>query len=104
MTTIIMIQNADQRNKVLTPEDLVQIKTEIAALRAEIQAQDRTPSSPLLTRQEAARYLRISKRTLDTAEAEGELRAIRVRGRVLYHRDALDAYIRRCAEREGSQR
>lgn len=51
----------------------------------------------LLTREQAARRLSISTRTLDTLESDGEIRAIRIRGRVLYDPDALDAFIRACA-------
>mgnify|MGYP006271681975 FL=1 len=95
------MSNDIDRVKILTTEDLMPLQHELAALRATIQEQERPPETPLLTRDEAADYLRISTRTLDAAEAEGEIRAIRIRGRVLYHRDALDAYIRSCAEREG---
>jgi excisionase family DNA binding protein len=96
-----MLRNEDETSKILTPEDLQDIEAEIAALRAEIQQMSKTPSSPLLTREEAAEYLRVSVRTLDAAATEDEIRPIRVRGRVLYHREALDAFIRSRVEGEG---
>ena len=55
--------------------------------------------SRLLTREQAAERLSISTRTLDTLESDGEIRAIRIRGRVLYDPDALDAFIRACARK-----
>jgi excisionase family DNA binding protein len=72
------------------------LNEKIDALRAE-----RDPDR-LLTRQEAAERLRISVRTLDTLRAAGELRAVKVKRRVRFHPDALDAYVRRNAE-EGRQ-
>ena len=53
----------------------------------------------LLTREQAAERLSISTRTLDTLEADGEIRAVRIRGRVLYDPEALDAFIRACARK-----
>jgi excisionase family DNA binding protein len=52
----------------------------------------------LLTREEAAERLQVSIRTLDTLRAAGKLRAVKVKRRVRFHPDALDAYIRRAAE------
>jgi len=49
----------------------------------------------LLTREEAADRLRVSTRTLDDLEASGRLQATRIGRRVLYHADALDAFIRK---------
>lgn len=51
----------------------------------------------LLNREEAADRLRISTRTLDDMAAAGEIQPVRIRGRVLYHPDTLDAFIRRHA-------
>lgn len=70
-----------------------EVREEVQALREELREQ---PSdSQLLTREEAADYLRISVRTLDDMEEAGEIQAVRIRGRVLYHRETLDAYIQR---------
>jgi excisionase family DNA binding protein len=52
----------------------------------------------LLTREEAAERLQVSVRTLDTLRAAGEIRAVKVKRRVRFHPDALQAYIRRAAE------
>ena len=52
----------------------------------------------LLTREEAAERLQVSVRTLDTLRAAGEIRAVKVKRRVRFHPDAVDAYIRRNAE------
>lgn len=62
-----------------------------------LQSRDRSQEQ-LLTREQAADRLSISTRTLDTLESEGEIRAIRIRGRVLYDPEALDAFIRACAK------
>jgi excisionase family DNA binding protein len=76
--------------------DLVEgLKEEVRALREELTTER---EKALLTRDEAADRLRISTRTLDTLEAEGKLQAVRVRGRVLYHPDALDAFIRKASQ------
>lgn len=70
-----------------------EVREEVQALREELVEQ---PSdSQLLTREEAADHLRISVRTLDDMEEAGEIQAVRIRGRVLYHRETLDAYIQR---------
>lgn len=54
-----------------------------------------TPRSPLLTTQEAADYLRLSPKTLDTARCTGELSIPFVKyGRSVRYRQAdLDRYI-----------
>jgi excisionase family DNA binding protein len=57
---------------------------------------------PLLTREEAAECLSVSVRTLDTLIAEGSLPALKIRGCVRIHPDALQAYIRRVAK-EGAR-
>jgi len=72
---------------------LSEIRDDIRALRKELV--DRPIDPQLLTREEAAEHLRISVRTLDTLEDAGEIGAIRIRGRVLYHRETLDAFLRR---------
>lgn len=77
------------------------LREEVRAVREELQALQTEDSDRLLTREEAAERLRISTRTLDDMEAAGEIRAVRIRGRVLYHPETLEAYIRRSARREG---
>jgi excisionase family DNA binding protein len=70
----------------------------VESIREEIESlQGASDSDRLLTRQEAADRLRVSTRTLDTMEASGEIQAVRIRGRVLYHPDTIDAFIRRAA-------
>lgn len=53
-----------------------------------------TRNDQLLTRDEAADLLRISKRKLDDLEEMGELQAVRIGRRVLYHPDALRSFVR----------
>lgn len=48
----------------------------------------------LVTRDEAARVLRISVRNLDTLTAEGKLQATRIGRRVLYRREELSRFAR----------
>jgi hypothetical protein len=61
---------------------------------ASSQSQDgHTITSPLLDRPEAARFLRISVRSLDSFTASKELRCVRLAGRVLYRIDDLFAFI-----------
>lgn len=107
----VMVRNDTEDRKVLKDDDLPDLRTLLRGLRDELSEvrddirelrTERDPES-LLTREEAAERLRISTRTLDDMAAEGEIQPIRVRGRVLYHPDALDAYIRH-ASREGGQR
>lgn len=86
--------------------DLVEgLREEVHALREEVQALRRkeAPEGPeaLLTREEAAERLSISTRTLDDMADRGEIQPVRIRGRVLYSPDTLDAYIRRKARGGG---
>ena len=67
-------------------ERLDRLEDKIDRLRAE------GDPERLLSREEAAERLNISVRTLDT------LRAVKVKRRVRFHPDALEAYIRRHAE------
>ena len=69
-----------------------QLEEKIDRLRAE-----RDPDR-LLTREEAAERLQVSVRTIDTLRAAGEIQAVKVKRRVRFHPDALDAYVRRNAE------
>lgn len=77
------------------------LREEVHALREEVQALRRkeSPKGPnaLLTREEAAERLGISERTLDDMADRGEIQPVRIRGRVLYAPDTLDAFIRRKA-------
>lgn len=72
-------------------DDLRQAVKEISAI----------PSDRLLTREETADRLRISVRTLDDMADAGEIQPVRIRGRVLYHPEAVDAFIQRCAGEGG---
>jgi excisionase family DNA binding protein len=82
------------------------LREEVIALRKEVTALRRkeSPDGPdaLLSREEAADRFNISTRTLDDMAATGEIQPIRIRGRVLYHPKALEAYVRRAAG-EGRQ-
>lgn len=80
-------------------QDLVRgLREEVQALRDEVQALRRreAPDGPqaLLTREEAANRLCISTRTLDDMADVGEIQPVRIRGRVLYHPETLEAYVR----------
>ena len=79
-------------------EDLHTLLEAVSAIHERLDTLAEDDASPLLTREEAAERLRISTRTLDTMEAAGEIQAVRIRGRVLYHPETLEAYIRRAAE------
>jgi len=55
-----------------------------------------TPESPLFTLQEAAAYLRLRERAMRSIRQRGEIPVVRVghkRGRILFHKADLDAYI-----------
>ncbi|WP_263835313.1 helix-turn-helix domain-containing protein [Salinibacter sp.] len=73
----------------------------MSALREEVQALRRkeAPEGPdaLLWREEAAERLGISERTLDDMADRGEIQPVRIRGRVLYSPDTLEAFVRRKA-------
>lgn len=79
---------------------LSDLQSEVRRLREDLNAD--TGKTPLLTREEAAKRLRISKRTLDDMAAAGEIQPVRIRGRVLYHSETLEAYVRRQARGESS--
>ena len=78
-----------------------ELHEEIQDLRGEVQALRRkeAPDCPesLLPREEAAETLGISVRTLDDLAEAGEIQPVRIRGRVLYAPETLQAYIRRRA-------
>lgn len=78
-------------------EVLADLREEVAALRNEVQAlrRKKAPNGPdaLLPREEAAERLGISIRTLDDMADAGEIQPVRIRGRVLYAPDTLDAYV-----------
>lgn len=59
-----------------------------------------------LSKREAAAYLRRCTRTLESLVAAGELPAYRVRGKLLFRRSDLDAYVdtRRVDPRRPNQR
>lgn len=77
------------------------LREDVHALREEVQSLRRreAPEGPnaLLTRKEAAERLSISTRTLDDMAEAGEIQPVRIRGRVLYAPETLQAYIRRRA-------
>ena len=77
------------------------LREEIQGLREEVESLRRkeAPDGPdaLLTREEAAECLSISTRTLDDMADAGEIQPVRIRGRVLYAPETLQAYIRRRA-------
>jgi excisionase family DNA binding protein len=79
-------------------EVLAELREEVSALRDEVQSLRRNKApdgpDPLLPREEAAETLGVSVRTLDNMEEAGEIQAVRIRGRVLYAPETLDAYIR----------
>ncbi|MCS3676234.1 excisionase family DNA binding protein [Salinibacter ruber] len=72
---------------------------DLRALRDEVQSLHRkeTMQEPeeLLTREETANRLRISIRTLDDMADSGEIQPVRIRGRVLYHPETIEAYVQR---------
>ena len=77
------------------------LREEVQALRDEVTALRRKeapdgPNAPL-PREEAAETLGISVRTLDDLAEAGEIQPVRIRGRVLYAPETLQAYIRRRA-------
>ena len=108
---VIMVANRDDSDKEDSPpEDSLRgelralvdgLREEVHALREEVHALRRkeSPEGPdaLLTRGEAAERLGISERTLDDMADRGEIQPVRIRGRVLYAPDTLEAFIRRKA-------
>jgi len=103
-----MVANRDDSDN--PPEDSLReqlralvdgLQEEVHALREEVQALRRkeSPEGPnaLLPREKAAETLGISVRTLDDLAEAGEIQPVRIRGRVLYAPETLQAYIRRRA-------
>ena len=62
------------------------------------------PSDGLLTFAEAAAWLAVSARTLESIVAEGDLQPLVVRGQRRFSRDQLNAYLHRCAGRKARPR
>ena len=106
-----MVANRDDSDKGDSPpEDSLReqlralvdgLREDVQALREEVQALRRkeSPEGPdaLLPREEAAETLGISVRTLDDLAEAGEIQPVRIRGRVLYAPDTLEAFVRRKA-------
>lgn len=86
-------ENAEEKTSAVSDlRSLIsEVREEVQALREELVGHSQ--KSQLLTREEAADHLRISTRTLDDMEEAGEIQAVRIRGRVLYHKETLDAFI-----------
>jgi excisionase family DNA binding protein len=57
------------------------------------------PMRPLLDKADVADLLRVSVRTIDRLRVSGELRAVRVRGRVLFNPQDVQAFVN--AQRKG---
>ena len=80
-------------------KEVAKVRQEIRSAIGDIRGLD-DPAPKLLSRDEAAERLSISTRTLDDREAAGEIRSVRIGGRVLYAPATIDAFIRRCMRRE----
>jgi excisionase family DNA binding protein len=105
-----MVTTRDETDKENFPPDSLRgelralidgLREEVSALREEVQSLRRREEldgmDALLNRKEAAERLSISTRTLDDMEEAGEIQAVRIRGRVLYHPETLESYVRRNA-------
>lgn len=75
---------------------LSQIKADVAEVRAAVEELNSAPpkNDSLMTVTDAASYLNISVRTLETLIADEALVPIRIRARRLFLKEGLDAYIR----------
>lgn len=62
------------------------------------------PIQSLLDVSDVAERLGVSKRTVETLISTGEIKPIRIKGQRRFDRDAIDAYIRRCAEKRPNRR
>ena len=93
----IAYSNEKRNSEIALHEEIRALHDRLDEVMNLLQQDDTGEDEALLTRKQAAHRLSVSMRTLDTLEADGEIRAIRIRGRVLYHPDALDAFIRQCA-------
>lgn len=56
-----------------------------------------TDEPHLLDVKDVARHLQVSKRTVETLIAEGQIKPIWIRGQRRFTKEALDAYLRKCA-------
>lgn len=91
--TVDFITFVDEASRLGLLDDLVErVSDKLADL---IEKTDRP--EPLLTIDDVADYLRVSKRTVETLIAEGELVPLRIRTRRMFTREAIDAYLRRIA-------
>lgn len=93
----IALEHQKRNSAIALHEEIRALHDRLDEVMRLLQQDDTGEDDTLLTRKQAANRLSVSMRTLDTLEADGEIRAIRIRGRVLYHPDALDAFIRQCA-------
>lgn len=58
-----------------------------------------TPSDTLLSVDEVASLLGVSRRSVDQIIAEGDLKPLYIRSARRFSRSTIDAYLRRCASR-----
>lgn len=52
-----------------------------------------------LTKKEAADYLRVTERTLDRYRAQGLIKAVKARGKVLFPQEHLDGFFKKYTEK-----
>lgn len=83
---------ADTSSESLHDGDLAEVIRHV--VRQELRREARREAVPeLLPREEAADVLSVSTRTLDTLRADGQITAIKLRGRALYDAAVLAAYV-----------
>jgi len=83
-------------------ELLTELVGEVKALRVAVEA-NRPMGEGALTRERAARYLGISTRQLDKLASDGDVPRTRVRGKTVFQRKNLDAYLDNCTEMSGQE-
>lgn len=72
------------------------------AIREEIADLTRAPSPEpvLLSVDDVANHLQVSRRTVEKIIAGGDLQPLWIRGQRRFHPKVIDAYLRRCAKRK----
>ena len=102
-------ENQETEPLVSLRDDIRQIRDELEGLRQGLeQIAERPPQAegpiPLLSVKDVAAWLNVSKRTVETLIASGDLNPMRIRSKRMFAPKNVEAYLRTCARGTQAQR
>ena len=83
-------------------DSLTKSLSEIVDSRFDSNNSTTSQPTPLLTVDDVARYLSVSKRTVETLISDGELVPLRIRSARRFAKDAVDSYLRSVARQQAN--